>query len=231
MNFYHIFLLLLVILSAYSESPQHGKPSDSFDSTVATVCPNSSSDSLGILAPVLLWSKVFGSVQSQNMVLPQSEVFQSQNEVYRTNDLLQSEVFRSQNVILPQNEVFRSVLLQNEVFKIVLPQNEVNISVLPQGGIFRAVNWQLFNEVKAVIDFVLNLAVKSVKFLPSALMHGVEKIGWTIRVALEWLQHALKMYTWSLSENQASVMFKCRLIALFLKKSLFRGLMEMEARL
>jgi hypothetical protein len=30
------------------------------------------------------------------------------------------------------------------------------------------------------------------------------------------------MYTWSLSENQASVMFKCRLIAFFLKQSLFR---------
>jgi len=61
---------------------------------------------------------VFGSVQSQNMVLPQSEVFGSQNEVYRTNVLLQNEVFRSQNMILPQNEVFRTVLLQNEVFKI-----------------------------------------------------------------------------------------------------------------
>ena len=246
MNFYHIFLLLLVILSAYSESPQHGKPPDSLDSTVATVCPNSSSDSLGVLAPVLPWSKVFGSVQSQNMVLPPNEVFGSvqsqnmvlpqsevfgsqnvilpQNEVYRTNVLLQSEVFRSQNMILPQNEVFRTVLLQNEVFEIVLPQNEVNISVLPQGGIFRVVivNWQLSNEVKAVINFVLNLTVKSVRILPSALMHGVEKIGWTIRIALECLQHAFKMYTWSLSENQASVMFKCRLIALFLKKSLFR---------
>jgi len=125
MNFYHIFLLLLVILSAYSESPQHGKPPDSLDSTVATVCPNSSSDSLGVLAPVLPQNEVldlfslrtcenemFGSVQSQNMVLPQSEVFGSQNvilpqnEVYRTNVLLQSEVFRSQNMILPQNEVF-----------------------------------------------------------------------------------------------------------------------------
>ena len=238
MNFYYIFLLLLVVLSAYSESPQQGEPPNPLGLPVVAVCPNSSSDSLGVLAPVLSQNEMSGSVLSQNRVLPQNEVYRiivlpqsevfgsqnvilPQNEVYRTNDLLQSEVFRSQNVILPQNEVFRSVLLQNEVFKIVLPQNEVNISVLPQGGIFRAVNWQLFNEVKAVIDFVLNLAVKSVKILPSALMHGVEKIGWTIRVALECLQHALKMYTWSLSENQASVMFKCRLIVLFLKKYLF----------
>ena len=165
MNFYYIFLVLLVVLSAYSESPQHSKPPDSLDSTVATVCPNSSSDSLGVLAPVLPQNEVFGS---QNVILPQ-------NEVYRTNVLLQSEVFGSQNVILPQNEVYRTIvlpqsevfesqnmiLLQNDVFEIVLPQNEVNISVLPQGGIFRVVivNWQLSNKVKAVIDFVFYLGV------------------------------------------------------------------------
>jgi hypothetical protein len=74
MNFYCIFLLLLVVLSAYSESPQYGKPLDPL-STAATVCPNSSSDSLGVLAPVLPQSEVFGSVQSQNMVLPQNEVY------------------------------------------------------------------------------------------------------------------------------------------------------------
>src|ERR1700736_4092767 len=106
MNFYHIFLLLLVILSAYSESPQHGKPPDSLDSTVATVCPNSSSDSLGVLAPVLPWIKVFESVQSQNMVLPQNEVFES---------------VQSQNMVLPQNEVY--ILPQNEVFGSAQSQN------------------------------------------------------------------------------------------------------------
>jgi hypothetical protein len=59
----------------------------------------------------------------------------------------------------------RTVLLQNEAFEIVLPQNEVNISVLLQGGIYRVVivNWQLSNEVKAVIDFV-GVTVKASKF-------------------------------------------------------------------
>jgi len=33
MNFYCIFLLLLVVLSAYSESPQQGEPPDSLDCT------------------------------------------------------------------------------------------------------------------------------------------------------------------------------------------------------
>jgi hypothetical protein len=50
----------------------------------------------------------------------------------------------------------------------------------------------------------------------------MEKLGFTIRIAMESLQHVLKMYTWSLSENQASVKFRCRLIELFLKQSLFR---------
>ena len=178
MNFYYIFLLL-VVLSVYSESPD---PPDPLDLTVVAVCPNSSSDSLGVLAPVLSQNEMSGSVLSQNrvlpqnevyrtIVLPQSEVFKSQNvillqnEVYKTIVLPQSEVFGSQNMILPQNEVFRTVLLQNEAFEIVLPQNEVNISVLPQGGIFRVVivNCQLSNEVKTVIDFVLNLGVKSIK--------------------------------------------------------------------
>jgi hypothetical protein len=122
-------------------------------------------------------------------------------------------------MILPQNEVFGTVLLQNEAFEIVLPQNEVNIYVLLQDGIFRVVivNWQLSNEVKAVIDFV---GVKSIKNLTSTLVNGVEKMGWTISILLESLQHGLKMYGWSLSENQTPVRFKCRLIRLLLKQSL-----------
>src|SRR6202042_552969 len=121
-------------------------------------------------------SEMSGSVLSQNRVLPQ-------NEVYRTIVLPQSEVFRSQNMILPQNEVYRTIVLpQSEVFgfqNMILPQNEVNISVLLQGGIFRVVivNWQLSNAVKAVIDFVLNLRVKSIKILTSTLVNGVKKIG------------------------------------------------------
>jgi len=116
MNFYYMFLLLLVVLSAYSESPQQGEPPDPLDLTVVAVCPNSSSDSLGVLAPVLSQNEMSGSVLFQNrvlpwnevyrnIVLPQSEMFGSQNEVYRTIVLPQSEVFGSQNMILPQNEV------------------------------------------------------------------------------------------------------------------------------
>jgi hypothetical protein len=100
----------------------------------------------------------------------------------------------------------------------------VNTSVLLQGGIFRVVivNWQLSHEVKTVIDFVLNLEVKSIKILTSTLVNGVEKMGWTIRILLEFLQHVLKMSAWSPSENQTSVQFRCRLIRLLLKQSLFR---------
>jgi hypothetical protein len=66
MNIYHIFLLLLVVLSAYSECPQHAKPLDSY---LATVCPRNSHISLGFLAPVL--SKDDGFV----FVLPQNGVY------------------------------------------------------------------------------------------------------------------------------------------------------------
>jgi len=59
-------------------------------------------------------------------------------------------------------------------------------------------------------------------FLSSAVIHSGEKLAWTIRILLECLQHILKMYAWSLSENQASIQFKCRLIGLMVKLSLFR---------
>ena len=39
---------------------------------------------------------------------------------------------------------------------------------------------------------------------------------------LECLQHILKMYAWSLSENQVSIQLKCKLVGLMLKQSFFR---------
>src|SRR6202451_881130 len=101
MNFLYSCLLLLVVLSAYSESPQHAKPPDFPD----PICSNCSSAQLGILAPVL----------------PQNEVFITnppQNEVYRTT-LPQNEVYKT---TLPQNEVFKIVLPQNGVYRTILPQ-------------------------------------------------------------------------------------------------------------
>ena len=50
----------------------------------------------------------------------------------------------------------------------------------------------------------------------------MDKLGFIIKIVMESLQHVLKMYAWSLSENQASVKFRCTLIELFLKQSLFR---------
>src|ERR1700676_3039634 len=76
--------------------------------------------------------------------------------------------------------------------------------------------------MKIALNFMSNIGDKITKNLTSAVTHGAEKLAWTIRILLECLQHILKMYAWSLSENQASVQFKCRLIALMLKQSLFR---------
>src|ERR1700727_3933414 len=69
---------------------------------------------------------------------------------------------------------------------------------------------------------VLDFGVKSFKFFISTLMYDAEKFAWSIRILLESLQHVLQMCTWSLSENQVSVQFRCRLIGLLLKQSLFR---------
>jgi hypothetical protein len=115
------------------------------------------------------------------------------------------------------NEVYKIfVLSQNEVFRTVLLQSEVDIF---RNEIFELgiVNCQLANKFKVIINFVLNLEVKGFKSLTSTLIHGGEKLAWTIRLLLESLQHVLKMYTWSISENQASIQFKCKLIGLLLR--------------
>jgi hypothetical protein len=132
MNFLYYFFLLLVVLSAYSESPQHAKPPDFPD---PTVCSNCSSAQLGILAPVL----------------PQNEVFITnppQNEVYRTT--------------LPQNEVYKTTLPQNEVFKIVLPQNGVYRTILPQKycKFVLAICNDMFKRMQKVTFVLLNLFIK-----------------------------------------------------------------------
>ena len=72
MNFYYIFLLL-VVLSGYPHSPQYGEPPDLLDPIVVIVYPNSNSDPWGVLAPILPQSEVFGSGQYKNMVLPQNK--------------------------------------------------------------------------------------------------------------------------------------------------------------
>ena len=93
MNFYHISLLLLVVLSAYSEGPQHAK------SPEPTVCSNSSI-SLGVLAPILPQYEVF------KFTLP-SKVYMSMST------LPQNEVFKS---ALPQNEVFNNFPVNCQFF-------------------------------------------------------------------------------------------------------------------
>src|SRR6267154_3394794 len=185
MNFYYSFLLLLVVLSVYSEGPQYAKPPDPLDSSLVNVYPNSSSAQLGVLAPVLPQNEVYMFTQ------PQNEVYlspQPQNEVYLSTQ--------------PQNEVYLSTQPQNEVFKIVLPQNKaltlsgVYNFFLPPNGVFKitTANWQLFNNVKTTVKTVLNLGHKGSKHLISILIQGGEKLCWTIRILLESFQHVLKMY-------------------------------------
>jgi hypothetical protein len=104
---------------------------------------------------------------------------------------------------LPLNEVFKSALPQNEVFNIF------------------AVNCQFSGTMKTVTYFLSNI-VKNFQKLTSTVVCGGEKIGWSIRIILECLQHVFKMYAWSLSESQASIQLRCKLAALFSKQSFFR---------
>ena len=129
-----------------------------------TVCPNSSSAQLGVLAPGL-----------------------------------------------PQNEVFRIVEPQHEVFVPLLPQN--GVLILSHNEVLKSVpaNCQLLCNLKIIVDFVLDVQVKGFRLWTWILLHGTEKLGFTIRIVMESLQCVLEMYTWSPSENQASVKFKCRL--------------------
>ena len=130
MNFYHISLLLLVVLSAYSEGPQHAKPPQPLDSSVAVVCPKSHHVSLGYLAPVLSMHE-FVLPQNSMHTLPQHEVF--------VHALPHNALYT-----LPQNKVFDLP----RVFVSFLPQHEVFVAVLPQNGVLKSVPgncWLLCN--------------------------------------------------------------------------------------
>jgi hypothetical protein len=72
----------------------------------------------------------------------------------------------------------------------------VNRTVLPQHGVFKivVVNCQLFNSVKTIVKFVLNLGVDDLKILTLTLIHCGDRLAQTIRFFLESLQHILKMY-------------------------------------
>jgi hypothetical protein len=192
MHFHYSFLLLLVVLSVYSESLQHAKAPDSFNSTVVTVHPSSSTIPLGILAPVLPQNEVF------KIVLPQNEV---------------------SKITLPQNEVLKIILPPNEVLKIVLPQNEL---IFAQIKCFESeILFRRAQNIISKLNLVMTQSVKSFRKLMSTVVHGGNAFLWAIRIAPECFQNVLKMYGWSLAENQVSIRFRCRLTALYLKQSFF----------
>src|SRR5882757_4814263 len=70
MNLFYTFLLLLLLLSGFSESLQHVKPPDLLHTTRVTICPNIGSAQLGGLAPVLPQNEVYKITLSQNEVVP-----------------------------------------------------------------------------------------------------------------------------------------------------------------
>ena len=140
-----------MVLSAYSEGPQLSKPPDIFDPTSVTVCPNSSSIKLGILAPVLPQNEVFELVPAPSGVL---------NVVLIPSGML--------NVVLVPSGMLKFALPQNEAFKLVLPQDGVNKSAV------------IFNNMKFVASSLSNAKPKSLNFFTSILMHGVRNLAWSV---------------------------------------------------
>ena len=130
-------------------------------------------------------------------IMPQNKVFiLPWNSVYI---LPQKE---ANNTVQPQNEVFISIFPQNGVYKTILHQNEMLKSL--------TANWQLSYNLTIIY-------VKTFRFCALILSCGVEFI---VSISIESFQHVSKMYAWSLSENQTSVKFRCKLIELFLKQCL-----------
>ena len=137
--------------------------------------------------------------------------------------------------MLPQNEVFKIVLPQTEVSKITLPWHEVLKTILPPNEVLKIVLPQnevipvqikyfeseiLFKRAQNIIsklNLVMTQSVKSFRKLMSTVVHGGNAFLWAIRIAPECFQNVLKMYGWSLVENQVSIRFRCRLTALYLK--------------
>ena len=90
---------------------------------------------------------------------------------------------------------------QNKVYEIVLPQNKaltfsevLNLTLsrvfnffLPPKGVFKVVasSCRLFSIVETTVS---NLGLNGSKHLISTSIHGGEKLCWTIRILLEFLQ-------------------------------------------
>src|SRR5258705_2312928 len=130
----------------------------------------------------------------------------------------ESEITLPQNeVMLPQNEVSEITLSQNEV---MLPQNKVilgQIKCLKSEILFKRVQ-----NILSKLNLVMTQSVKIFRKLMLPIMHGGKAFSWAIRIAPECFQNVLKMYVSLLAENQVSIRFRCRLTALFLKRSFFR---------
>ena len=183
MNSYIFWLLLVVVLSHYSEGPQHVRPLDSFDLSEVTGVFKGYLCSSSFLAPVL-----------------------PPNEVLKT--------------IPPPNEVLKITPPPNEVLKTILPPNEV---IPAQIKCFK--NEILFKKAQNILsqlNLVMIQSVKSFRKLMLPVVHGGKAFLWAIRIAPQCFQNVSKMYGWSLAENQVSVKFRCRLIALYLKQSCFQ---------
>ena len=71
----------------------------------------------------------------------------------------------------------------------------------------------LRNIVNLFLPFIITCSRGCKKLLPSILIHAGEKLVWALWITLQSFQHSLRMYTWSLFENQASVTIPVRMVA------------------
>jgi len=68
---------------------------------------------------------------------------------------------------------------------------------------------------------VFDCALNSAGILKERAQNLIVTLAWTARNVFQSFRYILEMYTFTLSESQKSVTLKCRIIALFLKRSVF----------
>jgi hypothetical protein len=77
--------------------------------------------------------------------------------------------------------------------------------------------WCMFFKPSTIFDCALN----SASILKDYAQNFIVTLAWTARNLFQGFRYILEMYTFTLSETQTSVALKCRIIALFLKQSVF----------
>ena len=168
MNLCYSFLLLLLVLSGFSESLQHAKPPD-FLHTTRVVCDSAQ---LGVLAPVL----------------PQNEVYRITpplNEVYKT--------ILAQNKTLTLAEVFNFFLPPNGVLKIVTPNDQLFNNVKTTVKIMLNLGIKSPKHLISILIYGGEKLSWTIRILLECFQHVLKMYTWSLSENLTSVQFKCKL--------------------------------------